>query len=305
MNVRRAPEPEIVMDAEERFEGFENLMPFKVHNILLVSSFYDSFILREDGRQRVAHRPIARSHAADHSGITHVCLAPRRRNWPLKAIQPDPDQPNRRRHEAAQLASQVKQAGWMSGRGAGLRLSRNQDFVARNPVTDIERIFLWQGNARILIAIVKHIEDQRNVLHDTRTIGVPCCWWWKTIFAITRRSAVIYTELIKQSRRVIQEGINVAHKLVRLQARPKILLSSNSKMRPRWCSSIATICSAWCRTLNPLGRKAESRGGLRTGAHGEEPGAGRARCVANQPREFRPRRTPPGIHFCANVRQRC
>src|SRR5437667_11446021 len=41
---------ERVMDAEERFEGFENLMPFKVHNILLVSSLYDSFILREDGR---------------------------------------------------------------------------------------------------------------------------------------------------------------------------------------------------------------------------------------------------------------
>jgi len=38
---------------------------------------------------------------------------------------------------------------------------------------------------------------------------------------------VIYTELIKQSRRVIQEGINVAHKLVRMQARPRILLSSN------------------------------------------------------------------------------
>ena len=38
---------------------------------------------------------------------------------------------------------------------------------------------------------------------------------------------VIYTELIKQSRRVIQEGINVAHKLARMQARPRILLSSN------------------------------------------------------------------------------
>ena len=38
---------------------------------------------------------------------------------------------------------------------------------------------------------------------------------------------VIYTELIKQSRRVIQEGVNIAHKLVRMQARPKILLSSN------------------------------------------------------------------------------
>src|ERR1022692_3174091 len=50
MSVHRIAEPVIAMDAEERFEGFENLMPFKVHNILLVSSLYDSFILREDGR---------------------------------------------------------------------------------------------------------------------------------------------------------------------------------------------------------------------------------------------------------------
>src|SRR5437879_9129764 len=41
MSVRRADEPVVIMDAEERFEGFENLMPFKVHNILLVSSLYD------------------------------------------------------------------------------------------------------------------------------------------------------------------------------------------------------------------------------------------------------------------------
>jgi hypothetical protein len=37
-------------DSEPWFEGFENLMPFRVQNILLVSSLYDSFILREDGR---------------------------------------------------------------------------------------------------------------------------------------------------------------------------------------------------------------------------------------------------------------
>src|ERR1700758_4092509 len=41
---------ESVLDVEERFEGFETLMPFRVQNILLVSSLYDSFILREDGR---------------------------------------------------------------------------------------------------------------------------------------------------------------------------------------------------------------------------------------------------------------
>ena len=48
MIIRPIAEP--ILDAEERFEGFENLMPFRVQNILLVSSLYDSFILREDGR---------------------------------------------------------------------------------------------------------------------------------------------------------------------------------------------------------------------------------------------------------------
>src|SRR5919108_4056505 len=38
------------LDVGTRFEGFENLMPFSVQDILLVSTLYDSFILREDGR---------------------------------------------------------------------------------------------------------------------------------------------------------------------------------------------------------------------------------------------------------------
>ena len=48
MATRTIAEP--LLDAEARLEGFDNLMPFKVQNILLVSSLYDSFILREDGR---------------------------------------------------------------------------------------------------------------------------------------------------------------------------------------------------------------------------------------------------------------
>jgi hypothetical protein len=103
-----------------------------------------------------------------------------------------------------------------------------KNFVARNPVTEIERVFLWQGNARILIAIVKYIEDKRNVLHDTRAMGVPVLLVVEdNIRYYSSFLPVIYTELIKQSRRVIQEGVNVAHKLVRMQARPRILLSSN------------------------------------------------------------------------------
>src|SRR5271166_5166620 len=48
MGIIHSPDP--IVDAERLFEGFEDLMPFRVHDILLVSSLYDSFILREDGR---------------------------------------------------------------------------------------------------------------------------------------------------------------------------------------------------------------------------------------------------------------
>src|SRR4029077_5546959 len=100
--------------------------------------------------------------------------------------------------------------------------------VARNPVTEIDRIFLWQGNARILIAIVKYIEAKRSACHDTRVVGVPILLVVEdNIRYYSSILPVIYTELISQSRRVIREGINVAHKLVRQRARPKILLSSN------------------------------------------------------------------------------
>jgi CheY-like chemotaxis protein len=230
MSLHHTAEP--ILDAEERFEGFENLMPFKVQNILLVSSLYDSFILREDGRLNELLIDESLELSLQHiPGITHVSscaealdLASRNPQFNLIVTNlavGDMD--------AAQLAREVRRAGLdVPVVVLGYDYREIKNFVARNPVTDVDRVFLWQGNARILIAIVKYIEDKRNVLHDTRAIGVPVLLVVEdNIRYYSSFLPVIYTELIKQSRRVIQEGINVAHKLVRMQARPKILLSSN------------------------------------------------------------------------------
>jgi hypothetical protein len=230
MSVRRVAEP-IIMDAEERFERFENLMPFKVHNILLVSSLYDSFILREDGRlNELLIDESLELNLRRVPGITQVSSCAeavdlaRSQQYNLIVTNLTVGDMN-----AAQLASEVKRAGLdVPVVVLGYDYREVKNFVARNPVTEIERVFLWQGNARILITIVKYIEDKRNVLHDTRAIGVPVLLVVEdNIRYYSAFLPVIYTELIKQSRRVIQEGINVAHKLVRMQARPKILLSSN------------------------------------------------------------------------------
>ncbi len=226
------PITEPILDAEARLEGFENLMPFKVQDILLVSSLYDSFILREDGRlNELLIDESLELNLQQIPGITHVSscaeavtLARAQPKFNLIVTNLAVGDMN-----AAQLAREVKHAGLdVPVVVLAYDYREVKNFIARNPVTDIERIFLWQGNARILIALVKYIEDKRNVLHDTRAMGVPVLLVVEdNIRYYSSFLPVIYTELIKQSRRVIQEGINVAHKLVRMQARPKILLSSN------------------------------------------------------------------------------
>ncbi len=230
MTTRPIIEP--LLDAEARLEGFDNLMPFKVQNILLVSSLYDSFILREDGRlNELLIDESLELNLQQIPGITHVSSC-------AEAVELARSQPRFNLivtnlavgdMTAAQLAREVKAAGLdVPVVVLAYDYREVKNFISRNPVTDIERIFLWQGNARILIAIVKYIEDKRNVLHDTRAMGVPVLLVVEdNIRYYSSFLPVIYTELIKQSRRVIQEGINVANKLVRMQARPKILLSSN------------------------------------------------------------------------------
>jgi CheY-like chemotaxis protein len=230
MAVRHAPE--LTYQPERSFERFENLMPFRVNDILLVSSLYDSFILREDGRLN----ELLMGESLDLDiyqvpGISHVSSG-------AEAVELARSQPRFNLivtnlevvdMDAARLASEIKAAGLdVPVIVLAYDYREIKNFIARNPHTDIERIFLWQGNARILISIVKYIEDKRNVRHDTQAMDVPVILVveddirYYSVFL-----PVIYTELISQSRRVLTEGINVAHKLVRMRARPKILLCSD------------------------------------------------------------------------------
>jgi CheY-like chemotaxis protein len=217
---------------ERLFDAFENLMPFRVNDILLVSSLYDSFILREDGRlnelligeslELEQHQVPGVTHVASGAEALELALEQPRFNLivsNLRVVDMD----------AAQLAREVRKAGL---RVPVMVLAYDYreitNFLTRNPQTDIERIFLWQGNARILISMVKYIEDKRNVFHDTKAMDVPVILVVEDdIRYYSLFLPVIYTELISQSRRLLSEGINVAHKLVRMRARPKILLASD------------------------------------------------------------------------------
>jgi CheY-like chemotaxis protein len=219
-------------DIETQFEGFDNLMPFRVQEILLVSSLYDSFILREDGRlNELLVSESQDLHLQQIPRITHVSscrealeLAKSERRFNLILTNLSVGDMN-----AAQLAREIK-AAELQVPVVVLAYDYREvkRFIARHPITDIDRIFLWQGTPRVLIAIVKYIEDKRNVEHDTSTMGVQVVLVVEdNIRYYSSFLPLMYTELISQTRRVIQEGLNLAHKLMRMRARPKILLTSN------------------------------------------------------------------------------
>src|SRR5215831_1861341 len=226
------PAVEAIIQREKMFEAFENLMPYRVQDIVLVSSLYDSFILREDGR--LNEMLIGESYELNLQHvprITHVktgeeALALARSDERFNLIVTNLEVEDM---SAAELAAEVKRSGLdVPVVVLAYDYREVKNFVARMPHNAIERIFLWQGNARILISIIKYIEDKLNVEHDTEVMGVPVMLVVEdNIRYYSSFLPVIYTELISQARRLIQEGINVAHKLVRMQARPKILLSSS------------------------------------------------------------------------------
>src|ERR1700689_952074 len=100
--------------SERLFEGFENLMPFRVNDILLVSSLYDSFILREDGRlnellineslELNLHQVPGITHVSTGAEAIQLALSPPRFNLIVTNLQlGDMD--------AAQLAREVKADG--------------------------------------------------------------------------------------------------------------------------------------------------------------------------------------------------
>ncbi|MCB1009358.1 MAG: histidine kinase, partial [Acidobacteria bacterium] len=127
---------------------------------------------------------------------------------------------------AAALAEKVREAG-LDVPVVLLARDREElaDFQLRHGLGGLERAFLWQGDARILLGIVKSVEDRRNVVHDSRTFGV------QVILLVEDRVRqyssflpAMYTTLLQHSQRVITEGLNLSQKILRMRARPKILL---------------------------------------------------------------------------------
>lgn len=201
-------------------------------DVLLVASPYDSFVLEEAGQ--ISERMVGEFRNLDlhyGPGLTTVATGrealalvsgPSRFNIVVCGLHLDD-------MDGAELARKVRELD----RDIPVVLlafdaRQMKDFTRNRDLSAVERMFLWQGDARILLAIVKYVEDRRNVVPDTQSMGVQVILLVEdNVRYYSSFLPAIYAELLHHSRRLVSEGVNVSDKIMRMRARPKILLCSS------------------------------------------------------------------------------
>lgn len=207
-------------------------MSQRVEDIILVSSLYDTFILQEDGQlselilseflELNLHHTTGLTHVSSGEEAIALAKSQSRFNLIISAVSVGG-------MDAAQLAERVREEGLdipvilLAYDGGEL-----SEYTASHDTSAIERIFLWQGDPRILLAIVKYVEDRRNVAYDAGVAGVQCIFLIEdNIRFYSAFLPLIYDEVIRHSQSLIAEGIDLPHKILRMRARPKILLCTS------------------------------------------------------------------------------
>ena len=213
-----------------RLADFHDLMRHRIMDILLVASPYDAFLLEEAGELSERVRGEFRNLDLHYGpGLTTVSTGAEalaaarhgRHGLIISALQLSD-------MSGDELARQVRAEAL--GVPVVLLAYDNRElreFSSRADLSAVERVFLWQGDARILLAVVKSVEDRANVAHDTAAAGVQVIVVIEdNVRYYSSFLPAIYGELLQHSQRLLGEALNSVQKIRRMRARPKILLCS-------------------------------------------------------------------------------
>jgi len=212
---------------------FHDLMPYKVKEILLVSTLYDAFSIEKEGRfsehilgeySQMFLTSIPRITGV--SGYEEAMEQLTSHHFDLVIIMVGVDKAT-----PVITAGTVKQLYPYIPVYVLLNNDREaQEFRAQNTgLSDVDKLFVWNGDPGIFFAMVKQLEDKVNVDNDTR-IGMV-----KVILLVedseqyySRYLPLLYNIVLEQTRRIIDDvSTDDQFKILRLRARPKILLAGN------------------------------------------------------------------------------
>jgi hypothetical protein len=213
-----------------RFKLFHELMPTKIRQIMLISTSYEAWIMEEDCR-------ISEQIINEYRGLN--LSQPPRLTW-VSSMDEALVKFNERLfdlviHFTRTIDDHVLELG---ARTKAIRpgmpvvlLSHQELLTDSGPSLEecsrsFDRVFFWSGQAEILLAIVKSIEDEFNAVPDTETAGVRIILFVEdSPYYLAIILPLLYKELVAETQAVIAEGLNEEHRLLAMRARPKILLA--------------------------------------------------------------------------------
>lgn len=222
-------ERELARVALTNSKVFLELMANKIKEILLVSSSYDSFIIEED--VTLASRIVS-----EYSGL-NLSQPPRvtRTSSALKALdllgQKKFDlvitMPHLEDMDPASFGESVKEVNpslpvYLLAHGLGGSATPVEGQARRG----IDKVFIWSGNADLLLSIIKSTEDVLNVGYDTWRAQVRVLVLVEdSPIYYSRLLPIFYRQIVRQIQNVLEYGVNEEERLLIMRTRPKILLA--------------------------------------------------------------------------------
>ena len=214
-------------------EVYHDLMQFKVEEILLVATVYDAFILEEEGKLteqiygeyhqlNLSSAPRVRSVSSGEEALK--ALRERRFDMVIVTMRIDEITPFELSRKIREIDHSIPML---------LLLNNDSDIEVikgrGDRLQNFDKVFVWNGDSKVFLAMIKYIEDKINVVSDT-TIGLVrvILLVEDSIRYYSRYLPILHVEIMKQTQQLIaEEHLNEMKKLLRMRTRPKVLMAEN------------------------------------------------------------------------------
>ncbi len=209
---------------------YHTLMQDRVREILLVSTFYDAFIFEQDGR--LSEQIFGEFHQLNLTTPPRITSVPTGEDALRKLQETSFDLVITMMRigdiTPFELSERVKAR--CPSLPVILLLNLQSDIALietrKADMAHIDDVFLWSGDPQIFLAIIKYIEDQKNVEHDTEVGLVRVMLLVEdSIYFYSRFLPIVYREMMFQTLRLISEELNDMQKNYRRRTRPKVLMA--------------------------------------------------------------------------------
>jgi CheY-like chemotaxis protein len=211
--------------------SFNLLMQKRIHQVLVICSNYDNYMLEEDGR---IDEQIFNEYASLNLRYPPTFVQTDNAEDAFRILEEENidlviSMLSIKGIDVFALAKKIKSQYanipivvlTYFSREVSLRLER-EDLSA------IDYVFCWLGDASLILAIIKLIEDKMNAGYDIENVGVQAIILVEnSIRYISSYLPNIYKIILLQSLDFQREALNEHQRMLKMRGRPKILLANN------------------------------------------------------------------------------